>query len=155
MRDPLVAVKEVVEALLVETRASRVTVRVDDPLLGLHVDDVAVEARADGVRSLQGERSIDQRAAATARWVELHRATLVQEDVATAAVRPPQALMGIYAVKAQMLAPMVREGRLVGWVSVHDVRRPRPWHPDQRAAAERAAAIVMDLLEQARREAGN
>ena len=147
MMDPLTALQRIVDSLLVQTAASRVTVRVDDRALGCHIDDVAVEARADGVRSLQGETSIDQRAAATARWIELHRTILVQEDVATATVRPPQALMGIYAVKAQMLAPVLRDGQLVGWVSVHDVRGPRPWHPDQQAAAERAATAVLDVLD--------
>jgi maleate isomerase len=86
--------------------------------------------------------------------VEHHRTLLVQDDVATAPIRPPGALMGLYAVKAQMLAPMEREGRLVGWVSVHDVRGPRAWHPDEQAATQRAAAAAMALFDDARSESG-
>jgi hypothetical protein len=48
--------------------------------------------------------------------------------------------------KAQMLAPVVREGRLDGWVSVHLAGATRIWSPDDQAAAERAAADVIAVL---------
>jgi maleate isomerase len=134
--------------LLAETRASRTTLRLDIPAHGFHVDDVAAEALAAGERSLRGETSIAQRAAATAQWIERHRRLLVQDDLATGAPRPPAALIRLYGVKAQMLAPVVVEGRLDGWVSVHEARRPRRWtRRDQEAALRAVARILVELGE--------
>jgi hypothetical protein len=50
-------------------------------------------------------------------------------------------------VKAQMLAPIVREGHLDGWVSVHEARSTRQWKEHDQAAAVAAAARVLAMLE--------
>jgi maleate isomerase len=137
----------IVADLLRATRASRTTLRLDSPEHGFHVDDVAAEALAAGAKSLRGQTSIDQRAAGTAQWLERRRRLLVQDDLAAAEPRPPAALLRLYGVKAQMLAPIVRHGRLDGWVSVHDARAARRWTKREQAAATRAAARVFRELD--------
>ena len=116
---------------------------------GLHVDDVAGEALApDESKSLRGQTAINQRAAATAQWIDAHRRLLVQGDLSVDEPRAPAPLIQAYGVKAQMLAPVVREGRLDGWVSVHEAPQgprngPRPSsRPPCNAADEVLAALA-------------
>ena len=133
--------------LLGEIDASRTTLRLDDAALGFSVADVAGEAHLPTEKSLRGQTSINQRAAATAQWVEQHRRLLVQNDFSVRALRPPEALLQLYGVKAQMLAPVIREGRLDGWVSVHETRRTRKWSRKEQAATITAAMHVLNALE--------
>jgi maleate isomerase len=135
--------------LLVETSASRTTLRLDDAEHGFRVDDVAAEALAAGETSLRGQTSINQRAAATARWIARHRRVLVQGDLADAAPRPPESLIRLYGVKAQMLAPILRNGQLDGWVSVHESRAARHWTGRDLAAVTRAVARILGALDEA------
>jgi len=135
--------------LLIETTASRTTLRLDSPEHGFHVDDVAAEALAVGEKSLRGQTSINQRAAATAQWIERHRRLLVQGDLAAAEPRPPAALVRLYGVKAQMLAPIVRHGQLDGWVSVHEGRAARRWTRRDQTAVTRAVAQILSELDEA------
>jgi maleate isomerase len=149
-RARLVAQIEILLAdLLRSVGASRTTLRLDDPRWHFGVDDVVAEARAPGEKSLRGQTSINQRAAETAQWIERHRRLLVQDDLATGEPRPPDALIAMYNVKAQMLAPIVRKGRLDGWISVHETRATRRWSESDQAAAVAAAARVLATLEQA------
>jgi GAF domain-containing protein len=133
--------------LLDEIDASRTTLRLDDAVLGFSVADVAGEAHLPSEKSLHGQTSINQRAAATAQWIEEHRRLLVQNDFTVRALRPPEALLQLYGVKAQMLAPVIREGRLDGWVSVHETRRTRKWSKKEQAATIAAAKQVLKALE--------
>jgi maleate isomerase len=145
-----VSLRHAFDAILGELReatdASRTTLRLDDKAYGFHVDDVAGEAVAPGQPSLRGQTSIDQRAAATAQWIETNRRLLVQDDLAHGDPRPPEALIRLYGVRAQMLAPLEREGRLDGWISVHDAHGPRQWSEQEQAAALDAVARVLRAL---------
>lgn len=132
--------------LLQSIGASRTTLRLDDPHHGFHVDDVAGEALASGEKSLRGLTSINQRAAATAQWVEKNRKLLVQDDLSEGEPRAPEALLKVYGVKAQMLAPIERAGRLDGWISVHEARGPRNWTGREQAALRKAAAAILQAL---------
>jgi maleate isomerase len=134
------------EQLLAATSASRVTVRLDLPQLGFGVDDVAAEARQDGVASLQGQTAINQRAAATVQWLERERRLLVQDDLAGADPAPPPQLVEIYGTRAQMLAPLELEDDLVGWISVHENRGPRHWSDEDKSALQSAVAWFQDWL---------
>ena len=49
-----------------------------------------------------------------------------------------------------MLAPIIREDRLDGWISVHESRRARRWSDTEVAALEAAAEDVLRLLAVAR-----
>lgn len=148
------AVRKTFDALLAdllrETGASRTTLRLDDAAHGFHIDDVAAEALADGEESMRGAGGINHRAAATAQWVEKHRTVLVQDDFESGP-EAPEKLRGHYRVKAQMLAPVIREGRLDGWVSIHEAKHPRRWSGADKAAIQRTAQQVITELAQAAR----
>jgi maleate isomerase len=133
--------------LLAEIDASRTTLRLDDTALGFAVADVAGEARLTTEKSLRGQTSINQRAAPTAQWLEQHRRLLVQNDFSERALRPPEALLRLYGVKAQMLAPVIRDGHLDGWVSVHETRQVRKWSRTDQAAVVTAAERILQALE--------
>ncbi|KQU71600.1 hypothetical protein ASC75_24255 [Aminobacter sp. DSM 101952] len=114
----------------------RVTLRLDVngrnfPVIG--------EAVAEGFPSIKHDESVDQRGASTAQWVMRTRKILVQSEFANSPVRPPTALIDAYGVKAQMLAPVVHNDHVAGWISVHSSTR-RDWN----------AADVAELEEEAR-----
>ena len=105
----------------------------------------AAEALAPGVRSIRRDGSLDQRRLNTVQWLERHRRPLVQPHF-HADPTPPNALIEVYGVNAQMLAPIERGGELVGWLSVHSLRE-REWsEADQNALAE-ATRRVHDALD--------
>jgi maleate isomerase len=131
--------------LLAATGASRATLRLDDATLGLHSDDVAGEALASGAESMRGAGGINHRAAETAQWLERHRTLLVQNDFDSGPVAPEK-LRQHFGVKAQMLAPVIRAGRLGGWVSVHEAKSKREWSDADKAAIMQAAQAVVDEL---------
>jgi maleate isomerase len=136
-----VPAQEIVAELLAKTGATRTTLRVDAPP---DVFPVAAEALAPGARSIAGETRIDLRAAPTFVFLDRERRPLVQDDLATAADAPPPELIELYGVRAQMLAPIVRDGRLYAMVSVHYAPGPRRWTEEDvealRDATRRLAA---------------
>jgi maleate isomerase len=138
--------EQVLAELLRTTQASRTTLRLDWPVWGAHVDDVLAEARRDGVASLVGNTSIDQRAAGTIRWLERERRLLIQEDFAAGDPAPPRALVELYGVRAQMLAPVQWGGDLLGWISVHENTSTRRWRPRDISALSEAAAAAEAAL---------
>ena len=149
--------QEILEDLLRATDASRTTLRLDLPDQGPGLDTVVAEALAPGVRSLMDDTSIrNLRGVATVRFLEEHRRVLVQNDCLTGDPAPPPELIELYGVKAQMLAPVVREDRLAGVVSVHYAAGPRDWSSEDVAVLQEAAERVrrgLDATIQANREA--
>lgn len=110
------SVDDDLERLRSALAVDRVTLRLDVP--GSNFPAIG-EALADHAKSIREEHSVDQRGAATARWVMTNRRTLVQGDVLDTDSPPPQALIELYGVRAQMLIPVVYGSAVVGWVSVH------------------------------------
>jgi maleate isomerase len=133
--------------LLQATGASRVTLRLDTPG---EVYPVVAEACAPGVRSIKGATEIDLRRAKTFQFLERERRVLVQADCLVDEPAVPPALIELYGVRAQMLAPLVSGGRLVGIVSVHHAGWPRKWTEAEIAALEAAAARARSALDAAR-----
>jgi GAF domain-containing protein len=149
-RRSIEAFQRILDDLLAATNASRTTLRLDWPEWGLHVDDVAAEARRPGVASLAGQTSIDQRRAETVRWLERELHPLVQDDCSTAEHAPPRELVELYGVRAQMLGPVVRDGHLVGWVSVHENGSTRRWTDEDFVALTSATAEIDRALSHGR-----
>ena len=104
------------------------------------------EAIAPGVKPIAHDDSLDQRNAPTAQWLMRTHEVLVQSDCATDEPPAPPALLEVYEVKAQMLAPIVAAGAVAGWVSVHEVRDVRAWTDEDVAALRAAATRVTELL---------
>jgi GAF domain-containing protein len=137
------ACQAAVERLLAETGASRVTLRLED------ADGrfpVVAEACGAGVPSLRAETVIDLRAAPTFIALERDREILVQEDLERADPAPPAALVQRYGARAQMLAPLVDGGRLVGIVSVHESTGPRRWSSHDVAALVATTTVIAGAL---------
>jgi maleate isomerase len=141
-----VAYDVLVSQLLESTGASRVTLRLDQPG---EVFPVVAEACAPGVRSIRTATEIDLRAAKTFQYLEREHELLVQRDCLTDEPVAPQGLIELYGVRAQMLAPIVRDDHLVGIISVHHAATPRDWSPQEICLLERAAAEVATALDRA------
>ncbi len=146
MQDMQRAFQEILEGLLESTAASRTTVRLDMPSKNFHLDAVAAEALAPGVRSLKEDTSINNLSKVpTYEFVEKERRILVQNDCLTADPAPPAALIDFYGVKAQMLGPIMLDDRVIGIISVHYTPGPREW-------TEKDVAALRDAVERVRRE---
>lgn len=142
-------IEVILDELRMRTQSDRVTVRIDCVSHGWHVDRVLAEVCHPGVNSLLQDDSISQRTLATVQYLERTRTILVQPDVRHAVVRPPDALVTLYGVKAQMLGPIEKETQLVGWVSVHDTQGAHPWsemETDALREAVSAIGIVLDSV---------
>jgi maleate isomerase len=137
----------VLATLLHDSGGSRTTLRIDDPGRGWNVDFVCAEAVKPGVKSLRGDGSIDQRAAATVKWLIANKHHLIQPDLTNNPdPAPPPALMSAYAAKAQMLAPLFnRDGFLQGWISVHYVEGTHNFTEAEIASLDRAQTEVMQI----------
>jgi maleate isomerase len=78
-------------------------------------------------------------------WLERHRTPLVQPHF-HAVPRPPQALVDVYGVHAQMLSPVVRDGEMTGWISAHSLDE-REWTEHDTTALAAATERVRNLLD--------
>ncbi|MDT9689027.1 aspartate/glutamate racemase family protein [Streptomyces sp. P9(2023)] len=125
--------------------ADRTTLRLDLPAHGLHVDLTAAEALGPGVRSIRRDASLDQRRLNTVEWLERHRVPLVQPRFA-ADPHPPQALIDVYGVHAQLLSPVVRDAEMTGWISAHSLAE-RDWSAADQAVMATAVDRVHHLLD--------
>ncbi|MFF2503716.1 GAF domain-containing protein [Streptomyces sp. NPDC058067] len=137
-------IQDTLTGLLAETGADRTTFRVDLPEHDLNVDITAGEALGTGVRSIRRDSSLDQRRLNTVEWLEENRRTLIQPHF-NEAPNPPQALIDVYGVKAQMLAPVETGGAMTGWISVHSLSE-RAWTPTDTAAIEAAVTRIRTAL---------
>jgi maleate isomerase len=140
--------QEILQDLLVSTGASRTTLRLDLPDQDAGLDTVAAEALALGIRSIRDDTSIrNLRGASTVRFLEEQRRPLVQNDCLADDLAPPSELIELYGVRAQMLAPIVRDDRLIGVISVHYVPGPRDWRAEDVAALQEATERVQRELD--------
>src|SRR5215210_2734452 len=142
--------QEILEDLLRATDASRTTLRLDLPDQGAGLDAVVAEALAPGVRSIRDDTSIrNLRGVSTVRFLEEQRRVLMQNDCLADDLAPPSELIELYGVRAQMLAPIVREDRLAGVLSVHYAPGPRDWSSEDVAVLQEAVERVQRELDAA------
>lgn len=134
----------VAERLRDQTGGDRTTLRIDLPAAGCSVGTCAAESRGPSARSIRRDATLPQRDLDTVRWLEEHRRPLVQPDFADTP-RPPQALVDVYGVRAQMLAPVLHGADMVGWLSVHSLSE-RAWTDADQLAVDAAARDTEALL---------
>lgn len=134
------------EILLRRCKASRTTLRADIPAYNCHCNTVCAEAVASSIAPLRLNSSLNQRALATVQWLEQTHKVLVQDDCEDAQVKPTKALMQVYGVKAQMLAPIIIHGELRAWISVHHVGDVRHWLPEEVSSIEDAVKEARRIL---------
>jgi maleate isomerase len=137
--------QQTIADLLAATAADRTTLRLDTPTMDLHVDLTAAEAVAPEARSIRWDGSLDQRRLNTVMWLAEHRKPLVQPHFRDAP-RPPDALIEVYGVRAQVLGPIMRGSDLAGWISVHSLRE-RAWTERDLAALAAATRRVHEVLD--------
>jgi GAF domain-containing protein len=138
-------IQSILEALLAETRASRVTLRrgVSDG----YFFPVTDEALAPGVASLKEERTVDLRAQPVVREVQ-QRGQVVQENCRAANDDPAfQQMLETYGgLAAQIVTAVVADGSVAAIVSVHQLGSPRQWSKDEADACRLAATRLAELL---------
>ena len=137
--------EDVLRHLLETTRASRVTLRRDVP--GEQPFPVVEEVLAPGVESLRGETSIHLPSQPVVLDVK-RGAQVVQDDSARAYDDPAfhRMLEAYGGLAAQIVTPVMRDGKLEGILSLHQLGAPRAWTADEVSAARRAAERVGELL---------
>ena len=138
-------IDDVLQALLRSTGASRVTLRQDLP--GDYLFPVTHEALAAGVGSLREERTVDLRNQPVALEMVAGR-QVVQDDSAQAYDDPAYHRMRetYGGLAAQIVTPVLADGRLAAIVSLHQLGSPRHWTEDEIEACTAAAARVGQLL---------
>jgi uronate dehydrogenase len=132
-----------VAALREKLGVPRAILRLDAGERGWSVDAALVEASANGARSLRGVTFAGLRATPAIERLARDRAPLAQQDGGGI---DPTALRETYGVKARLLAPVARNGAMVGWLEAH-ADAPRAW-----AAADVDA--IADAAESVRRIIG-
>jgi GAF domain-containing protein len=138
-------IDDVLQRLLAQTGASRVTLRQDVP--SDYAFPVTHEALAPGAGSLKEERTVDLRSQPVALEVGAGR-QVVQDDCATAYDDPAfhRMLEAYGGLAAQIVTPVLNGGAVTGIVSLHQLGSPRHWTDDEIDACRLAAARVAELL---------
>jgi len=135
----------VLEELLTETGASRVTLRQDLP--GDYAFPVTHEALAPSVRSLKDERTVDLKTQPVV--LELQQGRQVVQDDCRSAFDDPafQHMLEAYGgLAAQIVTPVFRNGRLTAIVSLHQLGSPRDWDDEEIEVCTRAVARLGEFL---------
>lgn len=139
----------ILEELLRVTRASRTTLRLEQPGGDF---PVVAEALTPGTRSIGGDSGIAVRKSATFTFLDRERRFLIVNDCRTSDPPTPQQLMDFYGVRAEMVAPLVEGERIVGIVSVHLAAETREWSESEIRALERATGRILGELRTATRD---
>lgn len=133
--------------LRAKTKASRTILRLDDAERGFQVNGVVAESLAPGIMPIAAETSLQQRNSLTAEYLRQHRQILVQNDCINASLQFPEELMRIYGTKTQMIAPIVRADKMVGWISVHYNESARQWTREDVVALEAAVVATQKAMD--------
>jgi GAF domain-containing protein len=131
--------------LRAETGADRVTLRRDLP--GGDAFPVTNEALAPGVGSLREERTVDLRTQPVVAL--LRRGEQVVQHDARAAFDDPafQRMLRAYGgLAAQVVTPVLVDGKLEAILSLHHLGAPRRWTEAEVAGCTRAAALIAGRL---------
>jgi GAF domain-containing protein len=144
MNDALDAALEAAAGLLrAALDVSRVTVRLaDEDAAGRLV----AEAAAAGQLRMSMRPPVDTTGQMTYQHVTATAEILVQPDCRADPIRPPAELMDTYGVRAQMVAPIKRDGVVSGAVSVHQAGRTRAWTAAEVELVRQAELLVETLL---------
>jgi GAF domain-containing protein len=138
-------IQAVLQRLLAETGASRVTLR--RGVSGDYAFPVTDEVLAPGVGSLRDERTVDLRTQPVAQEVQ-RSGQVVQDDCRTASDDPAfQRMLDTYGgLAAQIVTAVASKGEVAAILSVHQLARPRQWTGEEADACRRAAEQVAGLL---------
>jgi GAF domain-containing protein len=130
--------------LLFATGASRVTLRED---VAGDVFPVTHEVLADGTPPIKGVATPDMARQPVVLEVQKGR-QVVQEDCVAASAEPHfRAMLELYGgLRAQIVTPIVRDGRVLAIVSLHQLGRTRQWSEHEVELARETTRRVGELL---------
>jgi GAF domain-containing protein len=130
--------------LLAATGASRVTLRQD---VAGDVFPVTNEALADGTPSIRGVATPDMARQPVVLEVQQGRQVVQDDCLAASEEAHFRAMLELYGgLRAQIVTPVVRGGRMVAIVSLHQLGRTRAWTAAEVEAARDTARRVEELL---------
>jgi GAF domain-containing protein len=134
----------ILEELLSATGASRVTVRQDVPG---DVFPVTHEVLTAGVPSILGVPTPNMSRQPVVLEIQQGR-QVVQDDCLRASAEPHfREMLELYGgLRAQIVTPVLRGGRVAAIVSLHQLGHAREWSDDEIEAARRVAERVGELL---------
>jgi len=151
-RDTMRKIQEIMDKLRRDTNAGRTTVRLDHQALGVTVASPAAESLADGVHSIKSQTQLDQWNCAAVRWLIKNKRTFVMDDCLNPwdpEAAPERPVIEIYGILSEMLTSVIKDGRMVGWVSVHYTKGPRKWTQAEikliEAAADKVALVLKEF----------
>lgn len=139
------ALQGIVNALLAETGASRVTLRQD---VAGDTFPVTHEALADGAGSIMGVETPNMAGQPVVLEVSAGR-QVVQDDCEPLypSDGPFHEMRALYGgLRAQIVTPVLVDGKVAAIVSVHQLGRTRAWSADEVAACSQTADAVARLL---------
>jgi GAF domain-containing protein len=130
--------------LLAATAASRVTLRQDVPG---DVFPVTHEALSESTPSIRGLATPNMANQPVALEVQQGR-QVVQDDCLAASEEPHfREMLELYGgMRAQIVTPVMEDGRVTAIVSLHQLGRTRHWTEEEIATAGEAARRVGELL---------
>ena len=134
----------ILEDLRAMTGADRVTLRQD---VSGDVFPVTHEVLGDGAEPIKGVATPDMARQPVVLQVQQGR-QVVQDDCRAASdERHFRAMLELYGgLRAQIVTPIVRDGRVVAIVSVHQLDRTRHWTDEEIGAARKAVDRIEALL---------
>jgi GAF domain-containing protein len=140
----MTAIDGILGELLAATGASRVTLRQDVPG---DVFPVTNEVLADGAPSIKGLATPDMARQPVVLEVQQGR-QVVQDDCPAASAEPHfREMLELYGgLRAQIVTPVARDGRVAAIVSLHQLGRTRRWRETEVEAARETARKVGELL---------
>jgi GAF domain-containing protein len=137
-------IDEILRELLATTGASRVTLRRD---VAGDVFPVTNEVVAEGTPSIMGLATPNMARQPVVLQIQQGR-QVVQDDCLAASAEPHfREMLELYGgLRAQIVTPIARDGRVTAIVSLHQLGRTRRWTDDEIATARETARKVSELL---------
>lgn len=141
----------ITEALLFSAAARRATLQLAAPGGGFAY---VAEAVTQGLLQIRHDATGGELPGTAAmRQLEQDREIIRQDDLERADPSMPRALIDRFGARAQILAPIVHNGRLAAILAVHHAPGPRQWDADALEAVGRSQAAVLAALEKRERQA--
>lgn len=143
--------QSIVEDVLLATGASRALLQLMEPGGTLRF---AAEAVTHGARQIRNDDKPHE-VPGPAALQQLNQAMdiVAHDDVAQASPPVATAVMERYGARAQLMAPLMRSGRLAGVLTVHHVPGTRKWQPHDLETMRKAQSAALDLLDARDRQA--
>lgn len=140
------AVQAILDGVRQTLGVQRCTFRQD--VLPVYAFPVTHESRQDGVRSLLGDFTIVQSGQPVIVKLLSERAQVVQEDCRSASAEPLfHVMLKHYGdMRAQIVTPFIRDDKLAGVLSIHDLRAPRKWTREEMKLARDATHLIGQLF---------